>query len=198
LHSPDETKFCPDRQRPANTFPPVFAGQIILIKNKMPLGLHPMAKKSCTDYSQDMKIQNEENIIPTNYKCRALLLLALPLTFAAGCASNPANSYFTDKPTPIIASASKQQMANQAVAHEIYAVYLTNRNFAYTMVAAVNNEGTVTLQGPIPYSDEQNPDRVERQRIDSGILELASVNQVKDELDVATVPIRSEKTVASR
>ena len=26
LHSPDEMKFCSDRQRPANTFPPVFTG----------------------------------------------------------------------------------------------------------------------------------------------------------------------------
>jgi hypothetical protein len=26
LHSPDETKFCLGRQRPANTFPPVFTG----------------------------------------------------------------------------------------------------------------------------------------------------------------------------
>jgi hypothetical protein len=26
LHSPDETKFCLGRHRPANTFPPVFTG----------------------------------------------------------------------------------------------------------------------------------------------------------------------------
>jgi hypothetical protein len=26
LHSPDEMKFCSDRHRPANTFPPVFTG----------------------------------------------------------------------------------------------------------------------------------------------------------------------------
>lgn len=124
-------------------------------------------------------------------------MLALPLTLAAGCASNPSSSYFTDTPVPIMASASAQQTANRIIANEIYAMYLTNGNFAYTMVASVNG-GVVILQGPITYTGQRYPDRVERQKIDDGITKLASVNQVKDELDIDTVPMPTAKTVASR
>jgi hypothetical protein len=144
-----------------------------------------------------MKQQNNGNIISTSPKCRTLLLLALPLTLAAGCASNPSSSYFTDTPAPIVASISTQQTANRVIANEIYAMYLTNGNFAYTMVASVNG-GVVTLQGPITYTGQQRPDRVERQRIDDGITKLATVNKVKDELDIDTVPMTTGKTVAER
>jgi hypothetical protein len=37
LHSPDEMKFCSDRHRPANTFPPVFTGLSIFA-----VGFHPI------------------------------------------------------------------------------------------------------------------------------------------------------------
>src|ERR1700689_867382 len=130
--------------------------------------------------------KNERNFMTTNSKCRILLCLVLPLTFAAGCASNPANSYFNHAPAPIMASASRQQAANQVIGIEIYEAYLTDTNFAYTMVASIN-KGVVTLQGPISYGGEQKPDRMERQGIDNRIWNMDGVNQVKDELNIDTV-----------
>jgi hypothetical protein len=41
LHSPDETKFCSDRHRPANTFPPVFTGLSIFM-DRGRVGFHPI------------------------------------------------------------------------------------------------------------------------------------------------------------
>jgi hypothetical protein len=144
-----------------------------------------------------VKQQNERNIILTNSRFKTLLLLALPLILAAGCASNPANSYFTDTLVPTTAAVSGRQAANQFIANEIYEMYLTNTNSAYSMVASVNEE-VVTLQGPLSYDGEQKPGRVERRGIDDRIWKLAGVNRVKDELGVDTVLILAEKPVAGR
>jgi osmotically-inducible protein OsmY len=145
------------------------------------------------NYSSGMK-QNANN---SNIKIKILLCLALPLTLAAGCASNPANSYFTDTPVPAVASASRQQAANRIIADEVYKSYLADRSFAYTMVVSVN-EGVVTLHGPVAYYGEQTPNKIERQTIDDRMRNLAGVNQVKDELDVTTVSMLAEKDVAVR
>jgi hypothetical protein len=128
--------------------------------------------------------KNEKTI----FKCGKLFWLTLPLALAAGCASNPSNSFFKDAPAPAVAAVSGSRTANVVVGKEIFNMFMADTNIDYDLLASVN-EGTVTLVGT-------STDRPERQRMVNQIWTLAGVNQVNDEPAVNTLPTLAEEAVA--
>ncbi|HEY5232780.1 MAG TPA: hypothetical protein VIK35_04520 [Verrucomicrobiae bacterium] len=116
----------------------------------------------------------------SNSKCKILLCLALPLTVAAGHASDSSRSLdtttFIDSPAPLVATVSAQQSADSAINREIFHMVLADRDLSYDLHATVK-DGLVTL-------DVASSDVTERQRVVNEIWELHGVNQVKNELGV--------------
>jgi len=116
----------------------------------------------------------------TNSKCKILLCLALPLTVAAGHASDSSRSLdtttFIDSPAPLVATASAQQSADSAINREIFRMVLADRDINYNLSSTVK-DGLVTL-------DVTSADGTERQRVINEIWELHGVDQVKNELGV--------------
>ncbi len=128
-------------------------------------------------------------------KCKTLLWLALPLTLAAGCASNPnraavADNFFTDAPTPVAMTFSESHAVNRVVGREIFNMFLADTNINYNLGATVNNAGLVTLNGG-------SSDGVERQRVVDRMWELDGVNQVKNEKGVDLAPTPATKAIAA-
>jgi hypothetical protein len=129
-------------------------------------------------------------------KCKALLWLALPLTLAVGCASNPnraavTDNFFTDAPSPAATTFSESQAVNRVVGREIFNMFLADKNINYSLMATVNNDGAVTLSGA-------SFDGTERQRVVDRMWELDGVNQVKNEQGVNLAPTPATKAVAVR
>ena len=128
-------------------------------------------------------------------KCRTLLWLALPLTLAVGCASNPNRSAvpgnsFTDNPAPAAPAVSQQEPANVAVGREIFRMFLADTS-ANCSLSASANQGVVTLGGA-------SFTGVERQSIVDQTWALAGVTQVRDEKGVDLTPTPASKAVAVR
>src|ERR1700689_3458931 len=100
------------------------------------------------------KINNssERKIMTTNLssKCKMLLCLALPLTVAAGYASDsnrPLNTVsFIDAPVPIVAPVSARQAADIAINKEVFDMFMADTSINYNMSATVHN-GVVTIVG---------------------------------------------------
>lgn len=143
----------------------------------------------------------------TNSKCRILLCLALPLTLAVGCASDPNrptatafeqqaadtsnnNELFNiDIPTPT-ATVSKQQAADMVINNEIFKMVLADTDINYNLWDSIN-KGVVTL-------DVMSSNGAERQRVVNEVWELAGVKQVKDRRGVNLASTSPEKTIAVR
>jgi hypothetical protein len=130
----------------------------------------------------------------SNSKCKMLLCLALPLTVAAGYASDSNRpldtTSFIDCPAPIVAPVSKSQAADSAINREIFRMVLADKNINYDLTATVK-DGEVTLA-------VTSTDGTERQRVVNEIWELHGVDQVKNELGVNTPSSVAEKPVAVR
>ena len=162
------------------------------------------------NYTNELNIKNERNIMSTNSlrnagttaapgpghwltKCKMLLWLALPLTLAAGCASNPnraavADNFFTDYPVPTATPVSQSEAANRVIAREMFFMFIADTSTNMSMSASVNG-GVVTLGG-------DSFDGVERQSIVDQTWGLAGVIQVKDDLGVDLPP--TPKAIAAR
>ena len=113
--------------------------------------------------------------------CQGLLWLALPLTLAVGCASGPRRPVkFSNVPAPAVRPLSEGQTADWSVAHEIYEMFLADREYQYPLRASVYN-GVVTLHGT-------SFDGHERQRLVDEIWDLEGVNQVKNRHGVDVQP----------
>ena len=130
----------------------------------------------------------------TNSKCKMLLCLVLPLTVAAGHASDSNRSLdtttFIDVPAPLVATASAQQSADSAINREIFRMVLADRDINYDLHATVK-DGLVTM-------DVASSDVTERQRVVNAIWELRGVDQVKNEQGVNMPSTATEKPVAVR
>jgi|GEM_PF-6866998 hypothetical protein len=138
------------------------------------------------DYVQGMKL----NVISTKSKRTMLFLLALPLALAAGCASNPANSYFPATPAPTIVHGSERRSANIAVGDEMFWMFMADTNINYSMSLSIN-EGIVSL-------GDNSLDGPEQQAIVNQMWELPGVNQVNDASGIVAPPTLAPKTVAVR
>jgi hypothetical protein len=107
-------------------------------------------------------------------KWKALVWLALPLTLAAGCASDPSRpavvNYSPDTPAPSVGPASERQAADRVIGKEIYDMCMADKKIHSSMWASVD-QGVVTLHGRLPNG-------AERQRIIDRITGLPGVNQV--------------------
>jgi osmotically-inducible protein OsmY len=123
-----------------------------------------------------------------------LLCLALPLTVAAGLASDSNRSLDTttyiDSPATIVAPVTKSLSADSVINREIFRMVLADRDINYNLSATVK-DGLVTL-------DVTSADGTERQRVINEIWELRGVDQVKNELGVNMPPTVSEIPVAVR
>jgi len=109
---------------------------------------------------------------------KRLIWLALPLTLAVGCASDPSRSAWNDQsytkfPAPPTAPVTRPEVANVAVGHEMFDTFLTITN-ANCNLSAVSENGVVVLGGDSFTGKE-------RQRLVKQVSEQAGVNQVQDE-----------------
>jgi hypothetical protein len=138
--------------------------------------------------------KNERNFMTTNSKCRLLLCLALPLTVAAGYASDSNSpkdtNAFIDVPTPIVATVSARQTADITINNEIFNLVMADTSISYNLSVSVN-KGVVTV------SDSLAGGR-ERQRVVNEIWDLAGVNQVRDEHGADLASTATGKAVAVR
>jgi hypothetical protein len=154
---------------------------------------YTMVNKNMPDNKNN---KNERKIMKTNSnsKCKMLLCLALPLTVAAGYASDFSRSLdtasFIDFPAPLAATASARQAADSAINREIFRMVLADQDINYNLSASVK-DGVVTL-------DVTSSDGIEGQRVVNEIWELRGVDQVKNELGVNIPPTVAEQPVAVR
>lgn len=161
-----------------------------------------MAKLLHADYSygvineNNLNKQNKTKIMKTNTnsKCAILLCLALPLTVAAGYASDSNRSLdtttFIDFPAPLVATATARQTADSVINREIFSMVLADKDINFNLSATVK-DGLVTL-------DVTSSDGTERQRVVNEIWELRGVDQVKNELGVNMPSTVAEMPVAVR
>ena len=129
-------------------------------------------------------------------KCKTLLWLALPLTLAVGCASDPnrpavADSFFPDAPTPVALTSSESHAVNRVVGREIFNMFMADTNINYSLVASVNNAGVVSLSGA-------SFGGVEKQRVVDRMWELDGVNQVNNGQGIDLAPTPATKVVVVR
>jgi len=115
---------------------------------------------------------------PCWWQGKRMLWLALPLTLAVGCASDPGRSGWTDQsfnkfPTPITTPVTGREVANVAVGREMFDLFLTMTN-ANGDLSAVSENGVVTLGGSSFAGDE-------RQSLVNQVSELSGVNRVRNE-----------------
>ena len=170
---------------------------------------------SMKNYTNELNIQNERNITSTNSlrnagttvaprpghwltKCKMLLWLALPLTFAAGCASNPnraavADKFFTDYPAPMATPVSQSEAANRVIESGVFYVLLADTSTGQSMGASVNAGVATVIMWPtsrqwIDGAYNLSFDVVERQLIVDQVWKLDGVTQVKGELGVDLKP----------
>jgi len=109
---------------------------------------------------------------------KRLIWLALPLTLAVGCASDPSRSAWNDQsytkfPAPPTAPITRREVANVAVGHEMFDTFLAITN-ANCNLSAVSENGVVVLGGDSFTGKE-------RQRLVNQVSEQAGVNEVQDE-----------------
>lgn len=113
-----------------------------------------------------------------------LLCLALPLTFAVGCATNPNKSAgnYQAATMPALANAPlpAPRTANQVVGDQIYEMLLADHKSIYTLGTSVN-AGVVTFRGPLTGGAGE-------QRMVDRISLMTGVNQVKDERGDLSTP----------
>ena len=158
------------------------------------------ADYSCTVLNRNMTVnknnKNETKIMKTNSnsKCAILLCLALPLTVAAGLASDSNRSLDTttyiDSPATTVAPVSKSQSADSVINREIFRMVLADQDINYNLSAMVK-DGLVTL-------DVTSSDGTERQRVVNEIRALQGVNQVQNGLGVNTPSTVTETPVVVR
>jgi len=133
-----------------------------------------------------------------------LLWLALPLTLAAGCVSDPNRSsntsYFNDTPAPIAATVTRSEAADRVVESEMFYMLLTNTSSGQDMGAYVNKGvASVTMWSTnAERMDGATFDVIERQKIVDQTWGLAGVIQVNDGLGVNLAPTPAPKAIALR
>lgn len=117
------------------------------------------------------------SVTPARLNHRKLLLFALPLTLAMGCASGSHHGAtahrFNETPVPIVPPTYEQQATDMTIRDGIHALFLADRSSAFDRSAAVK-DGVVTLRGPVPGGSE-------RKRIDDAIRALPGVKQLIDD-----------------
>jgi hypothetical protein len=123
-----------------------------------------------------------------------LLWLALPLTFAAGCASNPnraavADKFFTDYPAPVATPVSQSEAANRVIEREIFSVLMADTSTGQSMGSSVNAGVATVTMWPTEreWMDGSSFDVVERQLIIDQVWKLDGVTQVNDGMGVDLV-----------
>jgi osmotically-inducible protein OsmY len=138
-----------------------------------------------------MKKQNERNLISTSIK---MLCLALPVAFAAGCASDSNRSTAAaanmNAPAQTFAADSESRAADHSVGHKIFWMLLADTGINYGLSASETN-GVVALSGT-------SPDGNERQRVVNEMWKLEGVTQVTDVDGVNTPATLARNNVAAQ
>jgi hypothetical protein len=138
-------------------------------------------------------------------KCKMLLWLALPLTLAAGCASNPNRAvvddkFFTDDPALVATPVSQSEAANRVPEREIINVFMADTSTSQSMGVSVNAGVATVIMWPTAreWKDGSSFDVVERQLIVDQVWKLDGVIQVKGELGVDLAPTPAPAIVLVR